>query len=196
MLRKVATLVSIAGHPVFLFLGVVLFFQFSAYPFYYLPQTGFLYLLLLVLFNTILLPVGFTYLVNGELWLGSRARRFVPFLGTLVFYLATWYCLLRVDLPLFMLDFLLALAVGIAVLLVLNYQWKVSLHTTGQGALLGLLTYLYATQPALGLLPLVMVVLIAGMVGSARLYLDCHTPGQVYWGYGIGLVVMLGLTLL
>lgn len=79
----------------------------------------------------------------------------------------------------------------LVIALVISYSWRISLHTIGIGGVIGLLCYLQICQPfasavALSLLPPILVV--AGLIGSARLQLNAHTPLQVYVGYLVGIV--------
>jgi membrane-associated phospholipid phosphatase len=43
---------------------------------------------------------------------------------------------------------------------------------------------------------LILVILFAGITGTARLHLKAHTPVEVYSGFVIGFVVVLGTMIL
>ncbi len=191
MLRKIAIGCSIIGHPVFLFTFIFLFVWIADYPFLYIPDSGAPYILTFIILNTIILPIALTYLINGEVWLGKREKRFFPIMGTLIFYMATWYYLKIVAFPFVITLFLLCLAIGLAVLLVLNFKWKISIHTTALGAGLGFFIFLFLTESTFGIWPLAALIIFSGLVGTARLYLDAHHPEQVYVGYAIGLILTL-----
>jgi membrane-associated phospholipid phosphatase len=66
-------------------------------------------------------------------------------------------------------------------------SWKISIHMVGIGGLLGavlaLTTYHY---PMDALILLCSIILIAGGLASARLWLGAHTKGQVYAGFAVG----------
>lgn len=183
--------ISLIGHPTFLFFFTCLFFWFTDYKFIYFPESGFPYVITLIFLNTVFFPAIVTYLIQQDVLLKARVSRFKPLLVTLIIYLATWYYLQMVAFPGFMAQFLLSLSIGIAVLLILNFRWKVSFHATGFGALWGLFLVLSITQEQMGMGPLVSVTLLAGLVGSARLWLSAHNNAELYAGYGIGVAVTI-----
>ncbi len=77
----------------------------------------------------------------------------------------------------------------------INLRWKISLHMTANGAMVGL----FLGLAWLGLLynPLILPTLIFanGWVGFARLKLNAHTESQVYTGFLMGTLFMFGLIL-
>lgn len=88
----------------------------------------------------------------------------------------------------------------LVIALVISYSWRISLHTIGIGGILGLLLFFQLFQDqafsstALTLIPV--TIITAGVIGSARLYLNAHTPLQIYTGYIVGIVGMcLGMIL-
>jgi membrane-associated phospholipid phosphatase len=91
---------------------------------------------------------------------------------------------------LFSCDFLLFIT------LVISSFWRISFHTIGIGGILGLLFYLQVFQEltysslAFTLIPI--TVITAGVIGSARLYLNAHTPSQIYVGYIVGFLGVCG----
>jgi hypothetical protein len=84
---------------------------------------------------------------------------------------------------------------------VINVLDKISLHTVGMGGLVGMLTITMGLFGANGIaiggvtvglgLMLLAGVLLAGMVGTARLALGAHDSVQVYSGYIVGFVAQL-----
>ncbi len=90
------------------------------------------------------------------------------------------------------------LAVFISVILasLINIRWKISLHMIGIGGLLGLLSalaYLYGLHINWILMT---TILLAGIIGTARLYLNEHNPSQVYSGFMMGYVLNFGIIVL
>lgn len=196
MLRLTAVGFSIIGHPVFLFFLTFLYFSFSDNPSVFIPPKGFPYIGALILLNTVIFPVIFTYIANKSLWLEDREDRFIPLLGTIILYLVTWYYLKVATFPDLLTLLVLIFVIGMVVLLILNTRWKISFHTTGAGMLLGFFIGLTFVEQVIGIWALVIMTLLSGIIGSARLYLDVHTTGQIYWGYGIGLLVVVATWLI
>lgn len=87
-------------------------------------------------------------------------------------------------------------AMGCVVLtLIITPFWKISLHMTSIGGLLALLTALNAS--GLGQFPytLVLFILLAGLLGSARLWLGSHNLAQIAAGLAGGYTIALLLIL-
>ena len=69
---------------------------------------------------------------------------------------------------------------------VANLRWKLSEHAAGTGAVLG---GLVAFSALFGYNPvwwLCLVILVAGVVGTARIILGHHTVGEVLGGFAVG----------
>lgn len=84
---------------------------------------------------------------------------------------------------------------GIAILLTafINLKFKISAHMVGIGGLLGVLisiSYLIKFDMTLFY---IFVIILAGIVGFARLTLNEHKPLQVYAGFLLGLTIQLSL---
>lgn len=79
--------------------------------------------------------------------------------------------------------------------LLVNYFEKISIHMLAMGGIFGTFAGL-----AIGFhydlwLILFLLALASGLTGFARLKLKAHTEAQVYSGFGLGVLVMLGLFL-
>ncbi len=72
-----------------------------------------------------------------------------------------------------------------------NIFVKVSMHTTAAGGMLGLVIVLMIISPVNMAVPLFIALLIAGLVGTARLLLGAHKRGDVWLGYLIGIIVQV-----
>jgi membrane-associated phospholipid phosphatase len=44
-------------------------------------------------------------------------------------------------------------------------------------------------------MPLIIIIFVSGLVATARLKLNAHTPAQVYTGFLAGFIIELGLML-
>ena len=92
--------------------------------------------------------------------------------------------------------FVLGATIGLFLAFFTNLFSKVSMHTVGMGGLLGmiLITLLRFSFPdfniwgiQVSMITLLLIVIVAcGIVGTARLILNAHHPGEIYGGYLIG----------
>jgi membrane-associated phospholipid phosphatase len=80
----------------------------------------------------------------------------------------------------------LSASTSILITAIVNLKWKISAHMVGIGGLCGAIATLviHKPEPPFGLL--YVCILIAGLVGYARLRLQAHTPAQVYSGFLLG----------
>lgn len=117
--------------------------------------------------------------------------RIIPFVATATFYLwATWMfkssAHMKIPSNALIFYMMLGACLAISTAFFINIFTKVSLHTLGAGSLLGLILIMtrYSTYD-LRLL-LLSGVVIAGIIGTARLILNSHTEREVFMGYFIG----------
>jgi len=76
-------------------------------------------------------------------------------------------------------------------LLFVTIRWKISAHAAAIGGLLGGFLMLSIRLQENPVWILSALILISGIVGSARLILGKHTSTQVYAGFMLGLCMMM-----
>lgn len=123
--------------------------------------------------------------------LAERKKRYVPFILTITSYV---FCLLmmhRLNIPWYMTGIILAALVMMVICVIVNLKWKLSEHMAGAGAVVG---GLVAFSALFGYNPvwwLCVFILVAGILGTARIILQHHTPGEVMGGFIVGLTCSL-----
>lgn len=81
-------------------------------------------------------------------------------------------------------------AVSILLVGLISLSWQISAHGVGIGGVLGMLASLMLKFSITDLfVPLTVFVLLAGLVASARLKLNTHTPTEILAGLALGLSV-------
>lgn len=189
--RLVSALFTPFSIPFLAFLVLFLFSYLSIMPIQYkLIVLGIVYCF------TIMMPVLTIFIfkkINGfsAQELGERKKRYVPFFLTIVSYV---FCLLmmnRLNIPWYMSGIILAALIMMIICIVLNLKWKLSEHMAGAGAVIG---GLVAFSALFGYNPvwwLCVFILVAGVLGTARIILGHHTLGEVLGGFAVGLVCAL-----
>lgn len=145
---------------------------------------------------TILLPMLTIFIfrkINGfsPIDLMERKRRFMPFILTIISYVFCLFMMHRLNIPWYMTGIILAALIMMIICVILNLRWKLSEHMAGSGAIVG---GLVAFSALFGYNPvwwLCLFILIAGILGTARLILSHHTLGEVIGGFAVGLVCSL-----
>ena len=145
---------------------------------------------------TILMPTLTIFLfrkINGfsPEDLGERKRRFMPFLLTITSYVFCLVMMHRLNIPWYMTGIILAALIMMVICIVVNLKWKLSEHMAGVGAIVGGLvpfSALFGYNPVWWLC---LFILIAGVLGTARIILQHHTLGEVLVGFAVGLICSL-----
>ena len=137
---------------------------------------------------TILLPMLGIYLlqkING--WtlreLGKREKRFLPYLITIMSYTGCFLTMYRIHLPRYMSGIIIATLLCMVICTSINLKWKISTHMASCGMIIGgLLSYSFIFQfnPIWWLCGFI---LLAGMLGSARIIVRQHTLNEVGGGF-------------
>lgn len=123
--------------------------------------------------------------------LAERKQRFVPFILTISSYIFCLLLMYRLNMPWYMTGIILAALIMMIVCVVVNLKWKLSEHMAGAGAIIG---GLVAFSALFGYNPvgwLCIFILIAGVLGTARIILRHHTLGEVMGGFAVGLACSL-----
>ncbi len=158
-----------------------------------------LYILLVVFINTLLIPILLFLMMKRmkiieSLQLDSQKDRFYPFAIIGIFYLTTWYVFHSIEIFTYLsLVFVLA-AVLVFLALGVNLFWKISIHSMSMGAMSAAVLYLTAVHFIESTWPVYSIFLLSGLVGFARLKLKAHTSAQVYVGFLMGAAVLTAFT--
>ncbi|MDP3147173.1 hypothetical protein [Sediminibacterium sp.] len=128
-----------------------------------------------------------------NLMLSHQQDRTYPYFITTLFYFGLFYLLMDVNIWNSVKLFIIGGAISILLTTLINLKYKISAHMVGIGGALGvLISVSYLIQ--FNMTPYYIgTIIIAGVVGFARLFLKEHKPSQVYLGFLLGLVVQTSL---
>ncbi len=190
-----ARIVSMLFTPFYLpLVGMVALFIFSYMAL--LPWSYKVFMLLTVYLFTILMPSVLIHIYRRyQGWstteLGKKERRIVPYIISIVCYFGCFFLMEYHNTPRVMSIILVAALLIQMVCALVNVWWKISTHTAAIGGVAGaLLAYSqgFSFNP---LWWLCTILILAGMVGSARMILRQHSLSQVVTGFFVGLVCAL-----
>ncbi|TWV14080.1 hypothetical protein FQ707_05295 [Bacteroidaceae bacterium HV4-6-C5C] len=194
-LIRVAQIISAIFTPFSIpFLAFLILFLFSYL--HIMPLAYKLIVLGVVYCFTILMPTITIFVfrkVNGfsPADLTERKRRFIPFLLTILSYILCLFMMHRLNIPWYMTGIILAALLMMIICVIVNLKWKLSEHMAGMGAIVGgLISFsaLFGYNPVSWLC---LFILIAGILGTARIILQHHTLGEVSTGFLVGLICSL-----
>ena len=175
--------------PFLSFLGLFLFSYLRIMPMVYkLIVLGIVYCF------TILTPVVTIFLfrkINGFdiQELTERKKRYVPILLTIISYVFCLLMMRKLNIPWYMTGIILTALIVSVICMIVNLKWKLSEHMAGMGGVIGGLVSFSALFGYNPVAWLCVFILIAGVLGSARILLGHHTLGEVLGGFTVGLLV-------
>lgn len=182
-------------------LGVFLLLNLDTYLSFTITPTGKLAVYSLVFINTGLVPGILAYLqyrfgLIQTLSMENRKDRNPAFFITSFFYFFCYYILQKNNLPAPVCTLMLGAAISVLTALIINFFWKISIHSIGIGGIIGMLLGVSITM-YVEIIPFLMIsVFAAGLVGFARLKLNAHTPLQVYSGLLLGIICLFAALLI
>jgi hypothetical protein len=197
---RVARITSIVFTPFSIpFLAFLVLFLFS-----YLRIMPILYkgiVLGIVYCFTILTPTITIFLfrkINGfaRQELSERKKRYVPILLTIISYVFCLLMMRKLNIPWYMTGIIFVSLVISIICILVNLKWKLSEHMAGMGGIIGGLVSFSALFSYNPVVWLCLFILIAGILGSARIVLGHHTLGEVLSGFVVGLVCSFVYTLI
>lgn len=187
-----ARVVSMVFTPFYLpILGLAALF-FLSYLNLYNPGYKFL-VLAVVYFFTILLPTFLIHLYrNYHGWslieLGSKERRVIPYVISILCYFACLHIMEQMHTPFFMRSIVIIALIIQIVCAFINIWWKISTHMAGIGGVAGALFVFSEVFRFNPLWWICLVLIIAGALGTSRMILRQHTLPQVVVGFLVGVV--------
>lgn len=192
---RVARVTSVLFTPFSIpFLSFLVLFLFSYLRI--MPTMYKLFVLGIVYCFTILTPTITIFLfrkINGfaRQELGERKKRYMPILLTIISYIFCLMMMYKLNIPWYMTGIIWASLIVSVICILVNLKWKLSEHMAGMGGVVG---GLVSFSALFGYNPvgwLCLFILIAGILGSARIILGHHTLGEVFSGFVVGFVCAL-----
>jgi membrane-associated phospholipid phosphatase len=203
-MKNLATLISYIFHPllmatygcilVFFGLTETIYFVFTPFKIkILLTFTVFTFTVLLPLLNLLILH-KLNYV--STLKIEKREERFFPLLITSFCYLGLFYMLYDFNIWPIIKLFILGAGISIMVAAIISKFWQISAHMIGVGGFIGLIfSVSYFMQIDLFII-ISLFIIVAGIVGFSRLYLNAHSPKQIYLGFMVGCIIQFSLFLL
>lgn len=142
---------------------------------------------------TCILPLIFLSVLRhfkliADLHVEQREQRPIPYVFTAVCYLVAAYYLYYIHSPQWLIMFMVGSAVAVLLLALISLKWKISAHMTGIGGLVAIVYQIHVMGlSAFDLYWLLcIVIMVAGLLGSARMALKRHDIWQVLAGAVVG----------
>ena len=200
MNNKLAKIISIVFHPIFIPLYGIISLLNLKY-FFFLPLFSKAYVVLLVAMFTCVIPALFLFLLYKANYIDSisvekREQRYILYIVSIISYLLCIYLFWKIRMPYWVILMSLCISAIMLAMFIINFFWKISIHAAAIGSFTGglfFVAYLLHINPIAFFLA---ALLISSLVMVARLQLEVHTTAQVVFGYLLGFFFMTFFPLL
>lgn len=194
-LKWPANFFSYIFHPVFIPIYAIVFFVYF-HPSYF---SGFstkakLQTVIISIINLVAFPLLSVLLLKAlgfvdSIFLRTRKDRIIPYMACGIFFFWAYTVFKKQEMyPPIMPSFILGVFLAASAGLIANIYFKVSMHAMGVGGLLGVFLVIAQENSMLMTWPLALALIITGIVCTARLILNTHTPKDIYVGLIVGIL--------
>ena len=195
----IAKVISAVFHPLLMPVYGLLIVLSAPSLFGYLPIQVKKILFLIVLTDNVVLPLSllpwFRYRNIISSWVVSeRKERIMLLLATSFFYSITVYIVMRFHIPVFIKSFIFTAALLSITVTIINFWYKISIHSAGIGAVISLVIILSVKMHTPLTYFIIGAIFSAGLIMTSRLWLNSHKPGEVWTGLILG-ILLSGLIL-
>lgn len=202
MAERISRGISVIFHPILMPVYILLLLlNDSLFITLLIPFKSKMILTGIVFLTTIALPllsvwVFYRLRLISSILLKSREERIYPLLIVAIFYYMTYYLLKSFPVSFLFSYYMLGSALLVICGLIISFWMKISLHMLGIGGFLGVFLGL-SLKLSLDFTGLIFpLILLSGIIGSARLNENSHKPSEIYTGFLAGVTVMSCLFLL
>lgn len=189
--------VSVLLHPLLMptLLFFILFYH-APLVIQAMPRSKTHLFLLVILITTFIIPVLSIVTLRltksiSSFQMRDRKERIVPFFFIFIFYALTTYLFIsKFDLGNVFFIIFSGITTTIFIITITAFFWKISVHSAGLTGVIGSIFAINYKFPDNQLfIPVIFLILMAGLVMSARLYLNSHTPNEIFVGGIVGFMI-------
>ena len=174
--------------PLVSLVALFIFSYMSRLPLFYQLKVVTLVYLFTVFLPSILIHLYRRYQGWTTFQMGRKERRMVPNIIAIMCYFTCYYLMTVMRIPQFMANIVVtALAIQV-VCAIVNIWWKICIHMAGIGGMAGALLAISLVFQFNPLWWLSVIILVAGLIGTARMILRQHSLRQIVGGFVVGAV--------
>ena len=198
-LRILAQIISVLFHPVFMPVVMTLvLYKLDAVGFVAISPKQFNWWLISITITTLFFPLFTIFLLKQlrfieSIQLHTAKDRIIPLIAIMIYYFWINHVFGNIpDVPIVLHTLFLGCFWGIIAVFMITIFFKVSMHTASAGGMLGMLIVLLINNTVNMTVPLLAGIVIAGIIGTARLLLRAHSNSEIWLGYLIGILAQVG----
>lgn len=201
MFEKISKIISHVFHPLLVpTVGFLVLFNSGTYL-SYIPFNMKVWITSIVFVCTFFLPLMFIVFLRyqeviNNIHMKERRERYIPILITFFLFVFCFYLIRRIDIPAMFCSFILGGMTTLLFSFFITLRYKISIHMVGLGGLTAMILFISFYLKVDLSFYLILVILVTGMTGTARLLLKAHTPAEVYTGFLTGFAGVMATMML
>lgn len=193
--KRVAELLSVAFHPIFMPLYGLLIIYSSHTIHSFMPAEIKRMIFILVTANNVMIPLALAtvlYARGAITTFNARDRneRMILLTFSVAMYSITAFLLMRMQIPSLFRAYFISIAIVTLITLMITVFHRISLHASGIGGLLVLIVFMILLYQNSMVWQLVAVFVTGGAVMASRIHLEDHSPSEVWTGLLAGVTTM------
>ena len=194
-LKRAAEILSVVFHPIIIPLyGLILIYS-SDTLHSFLPVQIKRVIFILVMANNVLMPMALATVLYARGAIRTfnardRNERVLLLTFSLFMYSLTAILLIRMHVPGLFRAFFISIAIVTFITLLVTVFYRISLHASGIGGLMTLVIFMAFIYHSSMVWQSVTVLVLGGAVMSSRIYLEDHSPSEVWTGLLAGVAIM------
>jgi hypothetical protein len=194
-IKWLAVFFSWIFHPLFIGLYMCLYIVYLQPDFFIgVSKIGKLQTILIYVVNSIFFPLISVLLCKAlgfiqSVYLNTKKDRILLYTISMIFFFWTFYVFRnKPDIPPVMATMALGIFFAVVLAFLANIYFKISMHATGVGGLIGFFSVLLYTSPVIISIPFAIAILIAGIACTSRLLLSAHNMADIILGLSAGII--------
>ena len=195
VIKVLATFFSWIFHPLFIGLYMCLYIVYLQ-PDYFMgvSKTAKLQTVLIYVVNSIFFPLISVLLCKAlgfvdSVYLHTKRDRILLYTICMIYFFWNFYVFKnKGDIPAVVTIMALGIFLATVLAFIANIYFKISMHATGVGGLIGFFTVLLYTSPAMVSVPFALAIVIAGITCTSRLLVSDHSMGDIIFGLMTGFI--------
>lgn len=195
IIKALAVFFSWIFHPLFIGLYMCLYIVYVQ-PDYFIGvnKVAKMQTILIYIVNSIFFPLISVLLCKAlgfidSIYLNTKKDRILLYTICMIYFFWNFYVFRnKGDIPGIVATMALGIFLAIVAAFIANIYFKISMHATGVGGMIGFFAVLLYTSPAVVSVPFAFAIFIAGITCTSRLLVSDHNTADVFFGLIAGFI--------
>lgn len=146
----------------------------------------FIFFILTYVLPAIIIPLLYYQKVVPDLQFKERKSRPVIYFSVWIIYALSTFLMHHFQFPSLLQNLMLSYTILLTLVLIISLFFHLSVHTAAMGGIAGVVLFLSVFYNVDLRIEMIFILLLSGIIASARIYLSYHKPYQVYASFLLG----------